>query len=229
MNWELFEAEAARYERWYQTAKGHRVDQAERALLTFLLGAFQLPGCLLEIGCGTGYFTRWLQNRYWRVIGLDRSPAMLSEAQHQWTDAGKMLADAHTLPFGDATVDVVLYVTALEFLTEPGRALKEAVRAARRGIVLVLLNRWSIGGISRRWGPQRGHKLLGQAHDYSIIELRSLLTAAAGDRLRQLRWASALFPGMPSWFRLPIPLGNVLGMVVVLTAPDGARSCRAED
>ena len=79
MGWKDFEDEAVRYEGWYVTSKGQRVDRAERALLTWLLTSIPSAASLLEIGCGTGHFTRWLRDMPLQVIGLDRSPAMLKE------------------------------------------------------------------------------------------------------------------------------------------------------
>jgi hypothetical protein len=42
MAWEIFEPVAARYETWYGSEKGRRVDRAERALLAWMLE--RLPG-----------------------------------------------------------------------------------------------------------------------------------------------------------------------------------------
>ena len=135
-----------------------------------------------------------------------------------------MLADAHALPLGDAGRDLVVYVTALEFPEESTLALTEAVRVARQGVLLVVLNRWSAGGISRRWGAQRRQPLLGRAHDYSLGDLRKMLTEVAGARLREVRWRSSLFPGLPWCWQLPVPLGDILGCAALLSAPESDRS-----
>jgi hypothetical protein len=90
------------------------------------------------------------------------------------------------------------------------------VRVAQHGVVLVVLNRWSLGGLSRRWGPQARRPLLGTAHDYAVPALARLLRNAARGRLARLRWASALFPDGLWRVCAPVPLGDVLGMVGVL-------------
>jgi SAM-dependent methyltransferase len=59
--------------------RGQRVDQAERAPLTWLLRGFPTARNVLEVGCGTGHFAAWLASQGWRVVGLDRAPAMLAE------------------------------------------------------------------------------------------------------------------------------------------------------
>jgi hypothetical protein len=70
--------------------------------------------------------------------------------------------------------------------------LGEAVRVARRGIVAVVLNRYSLGGLSRRWGPQLRGSLLSQARDYSLCRLRRELQKAARARLQMTYWSSTL-------------------------------------
>jgi ubiquinone/menaquinone biosynthesis C-methylase UbiE len=127
-----------------------------------------------------------------------------------------VLGDAHQLPFPRGAFDVAVFVATLEFLERPGEALTEAVRVARRGVVLVTLNRWSLGGLSRRWGPQARRPLLGTAHDYAFPALVTLLRQAARERLERLRWTSALFPDGLWRVRAPVPLGDVLGVAAVL-------------
>jgi ubiquinone/menaquinone biosynthesis C-methylase UbiE len=218
MPWELFEKAAAGYTDWYTTRRGRRTDRAERALLAWLLTHFPSARSVLEVGCGTGHFTRWLATRSLKAVGLDRSPGMLAEMRRRAPDIPAALSDAHRLPFGDGTIDLVLYVTTLEFLDDPPRALAEAVRVAREGVILVVLNRWSFGGLSRRWGPQSRQPLLGQARDGSLAALRTLVREAAARRLRKMSWTSALLPGCPAWLLAPIPLGQVIGLAAILTS-----------
>jgi len=218
MSWELFEKAAAGYTDWYTTRRGQRTECAERALLAWLLTHFPSARSVLEVGCGTGHFTGWLATRSLNVVGLDRSLAMLAEMRRRAVDIPAILSDAHCLPFGEGAIDLVAYVTALEFLEDPTRSLAEAVRVARQGVILVVLNRWSLGGLSRRWGRQSRQPLLGQARDWSLAALRTLVRDSAAWRLRRIFWASALFPGCPSRALAPIPVGEVIGLAAVLTS-----------
>jgi SAM-dependent methyltransferase len=211
MSWSLFDQHAASYELWYSTPAGRRVDGAERALLGWLLSGFPGARSVLEIGCGTGHFAGWLAESGRRVMGIERSPAMLAEMRRRHPLVAPVLGDAHQLPFRDGAVDLALFVTALEFLEGPLAALAEACRVARSGVVVLALNRWSLGGLSRRWGPQSRQPLLSRAQDISLGALRTLLGQAARHRLRGVRWSSGLFPG-PFWpLRAPLPLGDVIG------------------
>jgi ubiquinone/menaquinone biosynthesis C-methylase UbiE len=217
VSWEIFEREAGGYEDWYATPSGQRADQAETALLEWLLDWFPGSRKILEVGCGSGHFSRWLSGKGLRVVGLDRAPAMLAETRRRSPGIPVVLADAHHLPFRDGAVDVALFVVTLEFLEDPPVVLAEAARVAREGLVVVALNRWSLGGISRRRAEYRaGHRLLSQAQDRTAISLRALMRKAADERLREVRWASTLFPDGLWRVRAPIPLGDVIGVAVAL-------------
>jgi SAM-dependent methyltransferase len=216
MSWKRFDEAASRYEGWYRTTRGRGADWAERRLLGRLLTRFPGSQSALEIGCGTAHFARWLSEEGLRVIGLDRSPAMLGEARRLAPGLPLLCADAHRLPFRDRSVDVAILVTTLEFLGSPCDALAEAVRVARAGVIVLALNRWSIGALSRRWCSEARTELLRHADDFSLLRLRALLRDAAGPGLREFHWASTVFPGPLRRKLVPIPLGNVVGIAAVL-------------
>ena len=50
---------AGRYESWYE-GPGQAADMLEKDLLRKLLSRFPDASSALEVGCGTGHFTRWL-------------------------------------------------------------------------------------------------------------------------------------------------------------------------
>ncbi|MEW6268040.1 MAG: methyltransferase domain-containing protein [Thermodesulfobacteriota bacterium] len=213
----VFEREAARYEAWYATPSGRRIDEAERSLIDWLLSDLASSRVVLDVGCGTGHFTGWLAEGGRTAIGLDRSPAMLAEARRRLPAAPLVLGDAHRLPLRDRSVDVALLVATLEFLDDPHAALAEAARVARHGVAVVALNRCSLGGMSRRWGRQRTSPILGIARDCSRRSLRRGLIEAAGSRLADVRCRGTLFPDGLWRCRLATTFGGeVLGMVAEL-------------
>ena len=219
MPWEIFEAAAHRYEGWYATPPGQRADQAERALLNNLLRAFPSARSVLEVGCGTGHFSEQLARTGLVVFGLDRSPAMLTEFHQRVPEFPVILGDAHQTPVKDGAVDIVLFVTTIEFLPNPRLALQEAARVARQGLIIIALNRWSLGGLSRRWGSQSHQSLLSQAHDYSFRSLLAVTKEATGSRLQKIQWTSTLFPTILWRLQGRIPLGGVIGIATMLAAP----------
>jgi SAM-dependent methyltransferase len=218
VSWEIFEGGAARYESWYATGRGRRVDRSERALLAWLLGWFPGTRRVLEIGCGTGHFTHGLAAPGSLIIGLDRSPAMLREARGLASGSSLVLADAHRLPLRDRAVDVSALITTLEFLDSPDRALKESIRVAERGLVLVVLNRCSLGALSRRFGPQSRGALLAGARDLPRAHLQAELEKAAGKRLIAMHFRSTLLPRPFGRLLVPLPFGDVLGVAVELAS-----------
>jgi len=83
-----------------------------------MLTQFPQARTALEVGCGTGHFSRWLAKRGLRVVGLDLSRPMLREAQHLQSPPC-LQGEARTLPFPDRTFDLVALITTLEFGGEP--------------------------------------------------------------------------------------------------------------
>jgi SAM-dependent methyltransferase len=212
MSWEVFEGSADRYEAWYASGRGQRAGQAESALLGQLLSRFPNVRTVVEIGCGTGHFTRQLQRRGLRAAGLDRSAAMLRQMRGYAPTIPTVQGDAHCLPFRDRAVDLTVFITTLEFLEDLHAALSEAVRVARQGMIVIVLNRWSLGGLSRRWGPQSRRAILGQARDFSRPELDAMIRRAAGPRWADVWWASTLFPDGLWKAVVRVPIGDVIGM-----------------
>ena len=118
-------AVAERYEQWY-SGHGRRADRLEKRLLAQLLEDFPGASTVLDVGCGTGHFTRWMASRGLSVTGLDISEAMLSEARVR-NGLRYVTGDAQSLPFGERKFDVATMMTTLEFLPDPSSALTELV------------------------------------------------------------------------------------------------------
>lgn len=134
------------YEAWYTTQRGSWIGQEEYRLLASLLAPN--PGeTLLDVGCGTGYFTRQFatDTAERNVVGADIDLDMLRFANgHSEHSIGFVAADARQLPFRDKSFDLVASVAALCFIQEEEQALGEMLRVARRRVVLGLLNRHSL-------------------------------------------------------------------------------------
>lgn len=219
VNWQLFDKDAQAYEAWYESAKGRRADQSERALLQWLLRALPEASSALEVGSGTGHFTVILADKGLFAVGLDRAPAMIWMARHLHPCLPLLLGDAHQLPLRNGAVDVTVFITSLEFLERPEVALTEAVRVTRSGLILVTLNKWSEGALSRRWGEQARGGKLSMARDYALPELLTLVRMATSDRLERISWRSALFPIGPATLVMPVPVGDVIGVAATLQPP----------
>jgi len=202
-------ATVAGYEIWYETS-GRRADCLEKVLLKRLLASFPQASTVLEVGCGTGHFTRWFGEQGLGVMGLDLSRPMLVEAVR--LDSPLCVqADALALPFSNEAFDLVTLVTTLEFLIEPVQALVEALRVARQGLVLGVLNRQSLLGwqLKREGGP-----IWGVARFFTPAELSRLVRRAAAGRLVDIVWRTTLWPFWSG--ASPLPWGGFIGMAVIL-------------
>lgn len=199
---------ASRYEEWYAGA-GRRADALEKRLLRDMLSDFVGVSTVLEVGCGTGHFSRWLAEQDMRVFGLDLSWPMLAEAQRS---DGLLYArgNALRLPFRERSFDLVVLITTLEFLDDPRRALAEAARAASRGLLLGVLNRHSLLAVRRRASAQPPWDT---AQFFSPWQLAHLVREATGQRLRSLRWRTTLWP-VPFLANVRLPWGGFIGMSV---------------
>jgi SAM-dependent methyltransferase len=204
---------AARYESWYET-EGRRADRLEKRLLGDLLDRLRPWRSLVEVGSGTGHFTRWFAQRTaGRVVGLDLSMEMLLQAASD-RRVRYLRGDACALPFADRAFDVVAFVTTLEFVGDPRRAVAEAWRVARRGLLLGVLNRRSVLGrrLRRRGGP-----IWSGARLFTVGELRRLVIAAAPGRPRIVA-RTTLWPLWPG--SLALPWGGFIGLAAA-TADGG--------
>lgn len=131
------------YEAWYETARGSWIAGREFALMRRLLGP-SAGATLLDVGCGTGHFSRRFAAIGLRVAGLDPDPAMLGHARGLGGGVSYLLGTGTELSFGDNAYDYVTAVTSLCFIADPERALREMWRVARRAVLLGLLNRRSL-------------------------------------------------------------------------------------
>jgi ubiquinone/menaquinone biosynthesis C-methylase UbiE len=184
------------YESWFDTPEGQRADRLEKAALGRVLAALEPPGTLLEVGCGTGHFARWLDGRGWWVVGLDHSAPMLAQSRVR-SDLPAVLGDALALPFPGGSFDVVAMITVLEFLPAAQAALAEAWRVARRGLLLGVLNRASPVAWARRVESLFRPNVYNTARFYGPWELERLVWETAG-RPVKVTWTTTLWPrGLP--------------------------------
>ena len=106
-------------------------------------------GRLLEVGCGTGHFLGNLSVSSPHLFGLDRSAGMLRRACREENRLSLVRGDAGSLPYADASMDLVYCVNALHHFDEPQAFIREAYRVLSRDGVL------AIAGSDPREPPRR--------------------------------------------------------------------------
>ena len=182
---------AATYEADNEYIAGRDLVAAMRSLV-----AETVPfGDVVELGCGTGWFTRAYAPACRGVIAVDSSPAMLGRAARALASlphVSTRAADATETGLPAASADAVVVANVLDVVPDPGAVVREACRLLRPGGVLVVVNfaveamttRQRLTGafrMVRRWRVLTGGR---QGRFLSRAALRTLLRAEgleAGD------------------------------------------------
>jgi len=95
-----------------------------------------VPESVLDLGCGTGRFSRKLAAQYPHsaVTGADLSPGMLAEAANRSLGAIYWLhADAEQIPLAENSVDLIFSNLMIQWSARPELILRECRRILRPG------------------------------------------------------------------------------------------------
>ncbi len=164
-----------------------------------------VPGRLLDVGCGYGFFLKEMARRGWQVEGIEISATGLGYARD---NLGLQVSDK-PLPrpeWQDNCYDVITLFYVIEHLQDPKGVLREAYRLLRSGGLLLL--RWPhTAPIVRMLKPWADRLKLYQApshlFDFSPMTLYKILhqsgfheirttvcgwTRPAGKRARLAAW-----------------------------------------
>ena len=198
----------AAYEAWYHTPRGRWIGDREFILLQSLLRAHK-GGSLLDVGCGTGHFSRRFARLGLSVTGIDPDSEVLNFARKQRSDIHYLHGNALELPFSDKAFDYTIAVTSLCFIEDPLQVLQEMWRVTRHTMVLGLLNRHSL----LHWRKQGQGSYAGARWDVAgevlkdwipvltpvpkEIELRSAIFLHQGTRVA--RWSEQWLPDTLLW------------------------------
>jgi SAM-dependent methyltransferase len=98
---------------------------------------------VVDLGCGTGYFSAWLARRGARPVGVDLTPAQLETARRLQDGTGISFplveASAEEVSLPDETFDLALSEYGASIWCDPYRWIPEAHRLLRPGGRLVFL------------------------------------------------------------------------------------------
>ena len=124
-----------RHERWTRRLRSHLYRRVN----------LWAKSRVLNVGCGSGLITAEIASRCrGRVTGLDRSFALLTQAQRP----GSCLVrgEAQVLPFADEVFDLALCHMMLLWVVEPGLAVLEMARVTAPGGTVMAMAEPDYGG-----------------------------------------------------------------------------------
>jgi malonyl-CoA O-methyltransferase len=96
------------------------------------------PTRWLDLGCGTGFFSRCMASRFptGEGVALDIAEGMLRHARPHGGASSFIVGDAECLPLRDASVDLIFSSLALQWCEDFSAVLSEANRVLRPGGLL---------------------------------------------------------------------------------------------
>jgi SAM-dependent methyltransferase len=217
---------------WGWDSPAGRVRADRRARLFIELDRITPGARVLELGCGTGEFTRRVAPSRARLVALDLSTDLLRKARERVPSSVRfMIGDAHLLPFESGAFDAVYGCSVLHHL-DVEVALREVRRVLRPGGHLVfsepnLLNpqvalMFKVRALRPRFGVSEDEMAFTRRHVMALLH-----------RLRfaciSVRQFDFLHPSTPTSFVGPLAwLGERLETVPGLRAIAGSMLIHAE-
>jgi malonyl-CoA O-methyltransferase len=149
-------------------------------LLTRLDQLSARPATILDLGCGTGYFSTALTSRFPQAhyIGLDLARGMVEFARESFPRAGTwVVGDAEALPLASGSVDLVFSSLAIQWCYRPQHLFAELARVLRPGgrCVFTSLAPDTLQELRSAWAAVDAHQ-----HVNTFLPPTELIAAARG-------------------------------------------------
>ncbi|WP_281544379.1 malonyl-ACP O-methyltransferase BioC [Grimontia sp. SpTr1] len=132
---------------------------------------------VLDLGCGTGYFTKQILEQGANMIALDLSDKMLEQARSRCGDCVDYVsADAEALPLADNSVDIAFSSLALQWCHDLSVPLNELKRVVKPGgkILFTTLLEGSLEELKQSW-----RQVNGQSHVNTFLSHKQVNIALA--------------------------------------------------
>ncbi|HEV8286810.1 MAG TPA: class I SAM-dependent methyltransferase [Chitinophagaceae bacterium] len=112
-----------------------------------IIGTLPKEAKILDIGCGTGHLSHYLQKKGFNVIGIEPSQNMLSYARKNFPQIQFIEGVSSELPFEDNTFDFILSIEVMRYLhsADIAKTYSEVFRVLKKGGLFFSthVNRWS--------------------------------------------------------------------------------------
>ncbi len=134
------------------------------------------PRTIVDLGCGTGHFTRALKKKYGKakVTGVDIAPGMIEVARskNSWFKSCEYhCADMDSLPFDDNSVDLLFSNLALQWVPNEAKTFAEFSRVLKPEglIIFATLGPDTLTELRRAW-----RQVDEQVHVNEFIDMHDL-------------------------------------------------------
>lgn len=164
----------------------------------------------LDVGCGSGFSTYYMQEKVPHLFGVDRSQKMLST--HPLRGRNRLaMADVRHLPFPDRAFDLVYGWEILHHMEKPEEVIREMARVSRKYIVVAEPNRLNPAQFAFALADREHRWVL----RYSLSYMKQLFQKAGVEPVEA--WSGGwIFPNKTPIWLLPllrrIPYKSFLGI-----------------
>jgi len=133
----------SRFARRYDRAEAYVVGDAILEAITERLRKEINLGEVIELGCGTGHFTKVIATNADHVMATDLSGPMVETARgelEEFTNVTVRKASAHKTPFPSGRFDTVLMANLVHVVKNPLACLQEGHRILKTGGVILVVD-----------------------------------------------------------------------------------------
>ena len=123
----------------FKSSQGQMFDRIEKACFNELIDLINLKQNVLEVGCGTGRFTKYLSSKVDKLLASDASPDMLNLAKKNCEGIKNInfeLMQVDNIPVKNDTYDIVYGIRLINQLANKNTAkkgIKEMIRVTKPG------------------------------------------------------------------------------------------------
>ena len=215
----MWNSEMARtLEAWYASPQGAFALGRQHYLLQRLTSQWPRRNhTIVNPGCGSGVFLEMLWHYGFDVTGVDTERDVLELAQERLGLLVSFnLCKLDALPFEDDEFDYAALFSVLEYVHNPEETLCEAMRVAKRGVIVGFMNSWSLHRFSnsipttikKSLNPFKVARMAARIAPGCRIFSRSVLLGPPSS------WKDGrIWRGLNSFFS-PIPFGSYVGMCI---------------
>jgi SAM-dependent methyltransferase len=103
-------------------------------LTQYIFKYFSQQGILLEAGCGSGRYVKYLYDRGYNIVGIEYNKTTVSDVKRLWPKLSIMPGDILSLPFKDDEFSGIISIGVVEhFIEGPYKPLREIYRVLTPG------------------------------------------------------------------------------------------------